>query len=84
VSDFVIPSSERFKIDKVIILQFLSGFERFVFDAKRRRFVLFEEIEGEAAEDGEGFYGVSSSDARVILHSAIALKLPIMLCRFSA
>jgi hypothetical protein len=51
----------------------VSGLERFVFDAKRRRFVLFEEIEGEAAEDGESFYGVSSSDARVILYSAIAL-----------
>jgi hypothetical protein len=34
---------------------------------------VFEEIEGEIAEDGKGFCGASSSDARVILQSAIAL-----------
>jgi hypothetical protein len=51
-----------------------SGLKRFVFDAKRREFVVFEEIEGEVAEDGKGFCGISSSDARAILHSAIALR----------
>jgi hypothetical protein len=51
----------------------INGLERFAFDAKRRKFVLFEEIEGETAEDGKGLRGVSSSDARATLHSAIAL-----------
>jgi hypothetical protein len=51
----------------------VSGLEKFVFDAKRREFIVFEEIEGETAEDGKGFCGASSSDARVILQSAIAL-----------
>jgi hypothetical protein len=36
---------------------------------------VFEKIEGETAEDGKGFCGASSSDAQVILHSAIALTL---------
>jgi hypothetical protein len=53
----------------------VSGLERFVFDARRREFILFEEIEGETAEGSKGFCGVSSSDARVILHSAIALVI---------
>jgi hypothetical protein len=48
----------------------ISGLERFVFDAKRREFVVFEEVEGETAEDGKGFCGASSSDARAILYSS--------------
>jgi hypothetical protein len=51
----------------------VGGLEAFVFDAEGAGWGLFEQIEGETADDGEGFRGVPGSDARVILHSAIAL-----------
>jgi hypothetical protein len=51
----------------------VSDLEKFVFAAKRRELVVFEESEGDTAEDGKGFCGASGSDARVILQSAIAL-----------
>jgi hypothetical protein len=45
----------------------VSGLEAFVFDAEEAAgFVLPEQIQGEAADDGEGSRGVSGSDARAV------------------